>query len=111
MAEAIDRCPTCFLNWEINAPVKISGQNAYCCVNCKAVYSGEMLAARAMLAALRETTAEAIRHRKDIIDARAAGFHNINDEKFRQAYDQEIAHFDALIDRANAAISQATGEG
>lgn len=54
---------------------------------------------------LRETTAEAIEHRKNIIEARASGFHNIDDPKFRETYDQEIARMDARIVRATIAVS------
>lgn len=47
------RCPTCQLGWWLNPPVKCNGSNHYRCVECKAVYSGEMLAAPDMLEALR----------------------------------------------------------
>lgn len=38
-------CPTCRMSWDSYPPVKCDGSNHYRCINCKAVYSGEMLAA------------------------------------------------------------------
>lgn len=56
-------CPTCTMNWWLNPPVKISGANQFRCVECKAVYSAEMLAAPDMLEALY--TAKACLERLD----------------------------------------------
>jgi hypothetical protein len=47
-----DKCPTCNLNWSLNPPPKCDGSNHFRCIECKAIYAGEMLAAPAMLAAL-----------------------------------------------------------
>ena len=46
-------CPTCNLNWSLNPPMKCDGSNHFRCIECKAVYSGEMLAASDMSAALK----------------------------------------------------------
>ena len=51
--EPVMFCPTCNLNWWLNAPVKCGSANRFRCIECKAVYSGEMLAAPDMLAALK----------------------------------------------------------
>lgn len=51
------RCPTCQLGWWLNPPVTCDGSNHFRCVECKAVYSGEMLAAPDMLEALRKAEA------------------------------------------------------
>jgi hypothetical protein len=52
MNEAMQRCPTCNIDWSLNPPVKCHGSNHFRCIECKAVYSGEMLAVPEMLAAL-----------------------------------------------------------
>lgn len=46
-------CPTCNLSWWFNPPVQCDGSNYFRCIECKAVYSGEMLSALDILAALR----------------------------------------------------------
>lgn len=46
-------CPTCQMGWWLNPPAKCDGSNHFRCIGCKAIYSGEMLAASDMLAALK----------------------------------------------------------
>lgn len=54
------RCPTCRAAWWLNPPVKCDGDNdAYRCIECKAIYTAPMLAATDMLTAL-ELADEAI---------------------------------------------------
>lgn len=47
-------CPTCSMAWGLNPPAKCDGGNYYRCIDCKAVYSSEMLAAHDMLDALKQ---------------------------------------------------------
>lgn len=66
-----------------------------------------VIAAPDLYEALRDTTAEAVEHRKNIIEARTANFMGAGSDELREAYDKEIARFDGLIDRARAALSKA----
>lgn len=45
-------CPTCRMGWWLNKPVKQHNSETHICVNCKAIYTTQMLAAPNMLAAL-----------------------------------------------------------
>ena len=61
-----------------------------------------------MLAALKETTAEAERHLQDITGARQdPNLWRPGAPKMEAAYQQERARMEALIDRARAAIAKA----
>lgn len=96
MVAAIGHCPTCNCDWERNLPpMKISGQNAYRCLHCKAVYSGEMLAATAMLAALKKVIEFQISEVLAKHDSRGADV---------------CKEWVALKKRIRATLSQATGE-
>lgn len=44
------RCPTCQCNWSLNPPAQCASENAFRCINCKAIYTGAMLAATELLA-------------------------------------------------------------
>jgi len=54
---------------------------------------------------LRETTAEAEEHRKNIIECHTADPNYAANEQYRQAYDQELARMDGMIERAKKALS------
>lgn len=77
------------------------------CCNRRALLEAE---AAAMRTALNETLAEAREHRKNIIEAREIGFHDIDEEKYQPAFAREISRFDALIDRAANSLSPEAGE-
>lgn len=47
------RCPTCNLGWGVNPPVRCADGNRFLCVECKAIYTGEMLAASDLLTQLQ----------------------------------------------------------
>jgi len=62
-------------------------------------------------AALRETTAEAVEHRKNIIECHAADPNYLTNPKYRAAYDQELARMDGVIERARAALEPPASGG
>ena len=63
-------------------------------------------------AALKETTAEAVEHRKNIIECHTADPNYFSNPAYREAYDKELARMDGVIERARAALEQKLkGEG
>jgi predicted nucleic acid-binding Zn-ribbon protein len=87
-------CPTCNLGWWLNPPVKIHGAEMHRCVECKAVYSTEMLTAKEMLSALKECAGR-LRYDGDLC-------HDIGDMTRAKASW-------AAMDMALAAIAKAEG--
>lgn len=64
-------------------------------------------AAPKLYEALKETLGEAVEHRKNIIEARTENFMGVGNPALQEAYDKEIARFDAMIDRARSALARA----
>lgn len=61
------QCPTCGGYWWLNPPIKMHGTKKFLCINCKAIYTEEMLAALDMLTALKNV-------QKLIAEAAMTGF-------------------------------------
>lgn len=66
-------------------------------------------AAPDMLTMLRKTTDEAAEHLKNIVDAKAAHYGRIADEKYSAAYDLETARMERLVEQSRAVIAKAEG--